>query len=269
MQVVSLTTQYIALRAGHGTLPPIRHLHLETNLAYLLEHSKLQPFTQLEILSLRPWRSDPSFINTLDLDISSTQNLRRLRIENWSPQSIKVTPSCRVHAVWQLPATATVAPSVHAWLHSPCWRAPGISLAALHIEHHCPSWRGLIQLSAIRAILRCQHELETLKIAAVCLGSPESLLNLLFPYFKGRKTPLRVDISTNAGCHLYLDDTLCLSKTLVLNIDGPVLFPVQAASGELLLKVLEGYSVSTEMGPTITREQLARDLSRHKMHQIF
>ena len=232
MQVVSLTTQYISMGAGHGTLPPIRHLHLETNIDYLLEHSDLQAFTQMETLSLRPWKSEPSFINTLELDISSAQNLGRLRIENWSPKSIRVTQGCRVYAVWQPPATPTVAPNMQAWLHSPCWRAPGTKLAALHIEHHCLLWCGLIQLSAIRAILKRQHELETLKIAVERLGSPEMPLNILFPDFNCMKTPLRVDIRTQAGCFLNPSDTLCLSETLGLDIKGPVLVPVQAASGK-------------------------------------
>ena len=185
----------------------------------------------------------------------SVYRLPRLEIENWSPKNIKVAAGCRVYAVWQPPATASVTMKlkIHSWLQSPCWRAPGTNLAALHIEHLMWHHADAIQLSAICAILECQHELETLRIEVLCLGSSVMLLNMFFPYFKGMKTPLRVDICTEAGCYLTLDETLCLSKTLALNIVGPVLVPMQAAPGNVVLDVLDGYNASdAKVRPSLT-----------------
>ena len=269
MQVVVQTTEHLFSVGATGCArPPLRHLDLETNISYFLDRIDLQVFTQLESLRLRSWSSWKGPIDEIDLDISSLCSLRRLQIENWSPKSIKVTPRCRVYAMWQ-PALHKKATG-HEWLDSPCWRATGTKLASLHVEDHCLDWQDAIQLSAIQAILECQDEVETLSVIAEHLGSPDTLLNILFPYFKGMKTPLRVDLSTTAGCHLRLDDALCLSKTLVLNIEGSVLVPVQNALGKTVSLSLEGYSTSAEAGPSHIREQLARDLrlSRYNIYQI-
>ena len=258
VQVVSLTGFFVQL--SWRPRPSIRHIELETSIA-LLEFTDWQAFPHLETLELCAWRlqslCNQCSIDCIDLDLSSAQTLGRLEIENWSPKNIKVAAGCRVYAVWQPPATASVTKNlkIHSWLQSPCWRAPGTNLAALHIEHLMWHHADAIQLSAFCAILECQHELETLRIEVLCLGSSVMLLNMLFPYFKGMKTPLRVDICTEAGCYLTLDETLCLSKTLVLNMMGPVLVlvPMQAAPGNVVLDVLDGYNASdAKVRPSLT-----------------
>ena len=250
------------MQKGWCPRPSIRHLELETGIANLLKFTDWQAFPQLETLTLCAWRSQQSPINSTDLDLSSAQSLGRLQIENWSPKSIKVAACCRVYAVWQPPANASAAKrlTVHSWLRSPCWRAPGTKLAALHIEHRSLLWEEAIPLSTIRAILECQQELETLNIATERLGSPVELLNILFFCFEGMKTPLKVDMSTEAGCFLHPDDTLCSSKTLGLTVKGPVLIPMQAASGRLYSHLLEGsFASDAEVGPPFKQDQLSRD----------
>lgn len=228
----------------------------------LLKFTDWQTFPQLETLALCAFTSRDYPIDTIDLDVSGAQTLRRLQIENWSPKSIRAAAGCRVHAVWQPPANIKVAKkmTVHSWLQSPCWRAPGTNLAALHIEHLIR--HDFIQLSAI---LERQHLLETLRITLADAGSPDSLLNMLFPYFKGMKTLLKVDISTVAACFLNVHDMLCLCKTLVLDVKGPVLVTF---SEKLYSGVLEGYSASAvEVKPLFTQEQPARAkscVSRYK-----
>ena len=258
MQVVSLTTEHIfSMGAGGCTRHLLRHLDLETDIYRFLGCIDLRIFTQLETLRLCSWSLYQGPINEIDLDISSVCNLRRLQIENWSPRSIRTAASCRVYAVWQPPLARRV--RVHRWLDSPCWRAPGTKLASLHIEDRYPLLHHSdAMLSVVHAILECQHELDILEIATSRLGSREMLLNTLFPFFKGMKTPLRVDLRTDTGCFLHPDDTLCLCETLVLNIVGLVLIPLQATQGKPSTHHLFGYFASgVECALSFTEEQLA------------
>ena len=78
--------------------PLLRCLELETSITSFLQGTDMQAFSQLHTLKLRAWGAASWPISEGDLDLTSLPSLRRLHIENWSPESISVTTRCRVHA---------------------------------------------------------------------------------------------------------------------------------------------------------------------------
>ena len=220
----------------------------------------MQAFSHLETLRLRAWRSFPFSVNSLDFDISGVQRLRHLHIEDWSPRSIITAPGCRIYARWHAAEPHSLKPigvATRQWLQSPCWRASGTNLAALHVEHSLGF--GPTGVRAIQTILECQHGLErvTINTAAGSLGTEEIPFTVPSHDITNLDKLLRVEISTSSGCWLLVRDTMPLGKTVTMDTEGP-LHVCTPVSRRLRWYFLEGGSASsTAEGQSSLQWQLA------------
>ena len=229
----------------------VRHFAFKKSIGVPQQGPDMRTFLQLETLTLQfsghscqPINSCQS-VNSIDLKLSCVPSLRTLHIENWSPKSISVAASCRVHAVWQQPEL----PLTRWWLLSPCWKDPGTRLTHLHFQdkHECILHSDTKQIHAIHDIIACQDGLETLKIEATVWGSEAG--PFIFPSFnKGLGSALRVEIGTIKGCWLLLDELTPFNNNVVLTIEGPLHVGVVAASGSLQWYGLEGHFASNCWG---------------------
>ena len=183
--------------------PLLRCLELETSITSFLQGTDMQAFSQLHTLKLRAWGAASWPISEGDLDLTSLPSLRRLHIENWSPESISVTTRCRVHAIWQQPRKDGIfLPCYRArdWLLSPCWTAPSIHLAPFNI---CD--QGIIDIDEVRALQRLlerHHELKVLRITTGQLGSKG--VPFAFPphIYERQDSHMRAKIRTSTGLWL-------------------------------------------------------------------
>ena len=151
-------------------------------------------FSQLETLEL--FHSGHN-VTSVVLDLSSMQSLRQLTIEDWSPEAIKVSSNCKVHAVWR--RLGWRKGQTRQWLQSPCWTTPDIKLASLVVEEAWVPHTTDLQVRHIHRIMECHGELEWLKISSQRLGSDEAPLTIPTQYIQGRNVSLSVNIWTAKG----------------------------------------------------------------------
>ena len=240
MQVASLTTPLIGY-PGFQAWASVEHVYLETDVADLLQRFDMQAFSHLKTLRLRAWRSFPFPVHSLDFDMSGVQSLRQLHIEDWSPRSITVAPGCRVYAKWHAAGSPVL--QIRQWLQSPCWRASGTDLAALHVKYS--KGFGPNGVRALQTILECQHGLERVTIhTAGSLGTKAVPFAVPSHEITNLEKLLRFEISTSSGCWLLVHDTTPLGKTVTLDTKGP-LYVRTPVSRSLRWYALEGSSASS------------------------
>ena len=223
MQEVSLTTHKVCYPRQEDSrlhvAPSVRHLDLKTRIDVLLKNLDMPAFPQLETLRLRAWKHTIHPYDSIDLDLKGVQSLRHLYIENWSPKSISVTESCRVYAMWQY--LQAQYPTELDWLISPCWSTPGTALTSLTFD--APRMSGDLAMYAVHEIVECQAGLKHLRIKVrATLGCKEEPLTFPALCNDGLEAPLRVEISTGAGCWLHVDEDTPSGRALVLRIKGPI-----------------------------------------------
>lgn len=112
------------------------------------------------------------------------------------------------------------------------------------------------------SIMECQASLEIVRVTALRFGSKGMPFILPTFCYRGRSTPLKVEIYSSSGCWLGLTETLPCSEALILNTAGPLHVGLPATPETLTWYDLGGGSASNiGQGPLSLKWQLAQALS--------